>query len=249
MRIVFLGDSLTEGRDGAAYLELLRAHTAEDGALRGMELVNAGVGGDTVLNLLRRVPADVVPLAPAWVVVLIGVNDATTALVRHQLPTVRTYLTRRYFRRTKQIRGAVTPARYTDGLRLLVETLRERTSARIALCTPTTIGESLGARSWRVLDQYAAAVRLVADERGCALIDTHAAFAEALATLPPRALATRLLGPLRARACPSEDFKAIARARGFSYTYDGVHLTAAGATLVAETLSARLASLMPAEQA
>ncbi|HEX6123444.1 MAG TPA: GDSL-type esterase/lipase family protein [Ktedonobacterales bacterium] len=245
MRIVFLGDSLTEGRDGASYLAVLRRRAAEEAAPRGVELVNAGVGGDTVLNLLRRVPVDVVPLAPAWVVVLIGVNDATTALARRRPPTMRTLATRRYFQREKHIRGAVTPARYTDGLRLLVETLRARTAARIALCTPPTIGESLAARSWRLLDQYAAAVRLVADERGCALIEVHAAFARALAALPPRPLATRLLGPLRARALPSGDFEAIARARGLTYTYDGVHLTAAGAALVAETLYAWLASRAP----
>jgi lysophospholipase L1-like esterase len=248
MRIVFLGDSLTEGRAGASYLELLRARVAADPAGHEVDLVNAGVGGDTVLNLIRRVPVDVVPVTPAWVVVLIGVNDATTVLLRHAPPTVRRYYTRRYFQRAKQIRGAVTPARYTDGLRLLVETLRERTPAHIALCTPTTHGESLSGRPWRLLAQYAEAVRLVADERGCALIDVHASFAWALAALPPRPYVTRLLDALRIRASTPDDYEATARARGLTYTYDGVHLTRAGATLVADAVYDWLASIIPVAQ-
>jgi len=69
MQIAFLGDSLTEGRPGGAYLPLLQSR------LPGHELLNLGRAGDTVVDLLRRVthrglaPVD---LAFIWV----GVNDA-----------------------------------------------------------------------------------------------------------------------------------------------------------------------------
>ena len=69
MQIAFLGDSLTEGRPGAAYLPLLQER------LPRHELLNLGRAGDTVGDVLRRVThrgLDPVGLAFIWV----GVNDA-----------------------------------------------------------------------------------------------------------------------------------------------------------------------------
>lgn len=233
-RIVFFGDSLTEGINGASYLRLLAERVRAERAVAAVELVNAGVGGDTVVNLLRRMERAVVAQAPDWVVVFIGCNDCMTWQVRRSLLPAGV-AARRYFRRHKHVREALSPVRFRDGLRILVDALRERSAADIALCTPATIGESLTARPWRRLDRYAEVVRFVAAERGCDLIDVHAAFAEALASLPPRPRLALLRG-LRARALPPADYEAIARARGYRLVYDGLHLTHAGADLVATTI-------------
>ncbi|HZC76499.1 MAG TPA: GDSL-type esterase/lipase family protein [Ktedonobacterales bacterium] len=238
MRVVFFGDSLTEGTNGASYLRLLAERVRAEQALAAVELVNAGVGGDTVVNLLRRMKRAVVAQAPDWVVVFIGCNDCMTWQVRRSLLPAG-IASRRYFRRHKDVREALSPVRFRDGLRMLVDALRERLAARIALCTPATIGESLTARPWRRLDRYAEVVRFVAAERGCDLIDVHAAFAEALASLPPRPRLAPLRG-LRARALPPGDYEAVARARGYRLVYDGLHLTHAGADLVAATMFAWL---------
>lgn len=69
MRIAFLGDSLTEGWPGAAYLPLL------DGRSPQHQLINRGHAGDTVADLLARMRhegMDVADLAFVWV----GANDA-----------------------------------------------------------------------------------------------------------------------------------------------------------------------------
>jgi len=69
MVIAFLGDSLTEGRPGAAYFPLLQERVPRH------ELLNLGRAGDTVGDLLRRVTyrgLDPVDAAFIWV----GVNDA-----------------------------------------------------------------------------------------------------------------------------------------------------------------------------
>ena len=69
MQIAFLGDSLTEGRPGAAYFPLLQR------LLPRHELLNLGRAGDTVADLLRRVAhrgLEPVDLAFVWV----GANDA-----------------------------------------------------------------------------------------------------------------------------------------------------------------------------
>lgn len=72
MRIAFLGDSLTEGRPGAAFLPLLER------LVREHHLLNMGRAGDGVSDLLRRLARqDPGPLDLAFV--WIGVNDAVAA--------------------------------------------------------------------------------------------------------------------------------------------------------------------------
>ena len=235
MRVVFFGDSLTEGKPGAAYLDALARRVAADERLRGVELVNAGVGGDTVVNLARRMEGDVVPLAPDWVVVMVGVNDSATWLLRRSLPTLQQYRSLRYFTEYKGVRQAVTPNRYLSGLRVLVDGLRARTGARVALCTPATNGESLRSREWRALDRYAEAARWVASERECPLLDVHAAFARELETLPRRTLRQRI-ATARRRWPDEGDIEVKARERGYHLTFDGAHLTRRGAELVAEVM-------------
>ncbi len=69
MNIAFLGDSLTEGRPGASYYDLLRV------SLIGHELFNLGRAGDRVADLEARLHDSGMPtvdLAFVW----IGVNDA-----------------------------------------------------------------------------------------------------------------------------------------------------------------------------
>ena len=56
MRIVFLGDSLTWGGYGGDFVAEVAARLPEHAIL------NAGVGGDTVINLLRRVDEIVVTM-------------------------------------------------------------------------------------------------------------------------------------------------------------------------------------------
>jgi lysophospholipase L1-like esterase len=85
------------------------------------------------------------------------------------------------------------------------------------------------------LDEYVAATRLVAAERGCALIDVHAAFARELAELP----ALRPASPLarwRMRRRPTNSYEMLAAARGQRFVYDDVHFNARGAALVAEVM-------------
>jgi lysophospholipase L1-like esterase len=239
VRALFLGDSLTEGIDGVCYLDVVRerldAARASNARLRETELIGAGVGGDTVVNLARRLASDVTPHQPDWVVIQVGVNDCTTLLLRRSLPTRSTIHAYRYFVGYKGIREAITPARFAEGLRVLVDAIRAQTQARVAICTPALIGESPHASAWRLLDCYADVARYVAAERACHLIDVHAAFEQAVATLPKRPLATWPVDFWRRhRPGPrGADYETLARLRGYSLVYDGRHLTRRGADVMA----------------
>lgn len=220
MRIVFLGDSLTEAVDETSYLRALGRLVAGDAGFAGCELINAGVGGDTVGHLVRRVSRDVAPHAPDWVVVLVGVNDLRTWYARRTWPTAETLRFWWYFARYKGIWRAITPIRYAAGLGALVDHLRSRTAARIALCTPVTASEWMNARAERMLDRYVDAVRIIATERNLPLIDLHAAFASAVQQ--------------HRTGHPGGDYH---------FTSDGVHLSAVGAELAAQTTYSWLRSV------
>ena len=235
MRVVFLGDSLTEGVPGATYLSLLTELVAVDPRLNGTELVNAGRGGDTVFNLARRVISDVVPVAPDWVVIFIGANDCTSALRWRALPTPAVLRSRAYFTNQKSLHWPVTPSRYTHGLRILVDAIRNRTSARVAICTPAVVGESSRSRAWRLLDRYADAARQVAGERECALIDVHATFTRAVDELPsPPPVARLSRGALSLLGgMPVGEYSHLL---GFCLTVDGIHFSHTGALIMADLL-------------
>jgi len=238
LRVVFFGDSLTEGTHGASYLAALQGLIAEAPELSAVRLINAGAGGDTVENLRRRVARDVAPHDPDWVVVFIGTNDCTTWLVNGGLLRRLAFRrTRRYFAQEKGVTTAITPQRYEAGLRTLVAEIRGQTRAHIALCAPPPVGVEPYALRWRLMSRYDEAVRRVAHETGCDLIDLHARWTAAARALPRRTLHQRwrvVMGELRGDG--GADIETLARVRGYILTFDGVHFSARGAALAAEVI-------------
>lgn len=255
VRVIFLGDSLTEGVDGVPYLDVvherLDAVGTSDVRLRDVELVGAGVGGDTVVNLARRLARDVAPHQPDWVVIQVGVNDCSTLLLRRSLPTRSVIHGYRYFAEYKRIREAITPERFAEGLRVLVDAIRAQTQAQVALCSAAIIGESPRAQAWRQLDRYVDAARYVAAERKCHLIDVHAAFEQEVAALPKRPISVWPVDFWRRRRPGRRwaDIETLARLRGYTLVYDGRHLTRRGAVVMAGPIFDWLLTVVTGEAA
>ena len=105
-RIVFFGDSLTDGADWPDWaVNTLRAETPA----RHLELYNAGVGGNTYHDLRVRLATDVLALHPDLVVLHSGTND---------------------------IFQKVTDAAYRADLEAILHTLRDRHIRVLLLTTP-----------------------------------------------------------------------------------------------------------------
>jgi lysophospholipase L1-like esterase len=162
-RIVFLGDSITAGGVGPkGYITVMKSALAD----KGVELIGAGVSGNKVPDLQRRVEKDVIARKPTLVYIYIGIND-----VWH---------------------GERDPARGTSkekfegGLKEVIGKV-QAAGATVILCTPTVIGEKkadanlLDAR----LDEYADVSRKVAREMKVPLCDLRKAFVEHLKTNNP----------------------------------------------------------------
>lgn len=158
--IVFLGDSITQAGAGpTGYVRLIDNAVSKSHPERGVKIVYAGISGNRVPDLQKRLDRDVLSKKPTLVFIYIGIND-----VWHS------------------IRGRGTPKdQYEAGLRDLIQKIRGA-GAKVVLATPSVIGEKQsGSNSLdKMLDEYAEISRKVAKETGVTLCDLHQQFAEHL---------------------------------------------------------------------
>ena len=123
-KVVFLGDSITEAGESIegegtykGFITSLRENVSQE-----VELINKGIGGDKVSDLLLRYNDDVLKLKPNIVFIYIGIND-----VWHKYDW-----------------GSGTDIDiYEKGLRKIITDIKA-VGAKIILCTPTVIGENNG---------------------------------------------------------------------------------------------------------
>jgi lysophospholipase L1-like esterase len=181
-RVLFLGDSITDGGgisrewssepfEGPGWLSRISREVASQPDLQ-LQLVNRGIGGNRVPDLLARLQADVLDADPTVVVLFIGIND-----VWHSTS------------------GAGTPEDdYVQGLSRLVRTLREA-GIRVLLCTPSVIGEKRAGENDLddLLARYTAISTDVASELDVPLCDLSSAFRAWLANHNPSNVDSGLL--------------------------------------------------------
>jgi lysophospholipase L1-like esterase len=159
-RLVFLGDSITQG--GAApggYVTLVREALDRDHKDLDVEVIGAGISGNKVPDLENRLDRDVISKKPSVVVIYIGIND-----VWHSQ------------------NGRGTPKDvYEKGLHSLIERIT-KAGARPVLCTASVIGEKTDGTNPldKMLDEYCNISRQVAKETKTQLIDLRQAFLDYL---------------------------------------------------------------------
>lgn len=123
-KVVFLGDSITEAGESIegegtykGFITSLRENVSQE-----VELINKGIGGNKVSDLLLRYNDDVLKLKPNIVFIYIGIND-----VWHKYDW-----------------GTGSDIDiYEKGLRKIITDIKA-VGAKIILCTPTVIGENNG---------------------------------------------------------------------------------------------------------
>jgi len=227
MRIGFFGDSLTEGRPGVSYVDILRGRFPAD------ELVNLGRGGDSVIGTYERVasldgrgPFD---LAFVWT----GVNDVL-AHISWASPITRRLLGEPWVTSRQE---------FVEQYRLLLKTL-SKSAARIVAVAPLFIGEDLSNPWNHELDDLAHEI-----ESLCARFDR----VEFLNLRPymPDVSSGECASPYVEKsglgtvweAIALRDSEAVDRVsaeRGLCYTVDGIHLNSRGAKAVAEAFAERI---------
>jgi lysophospholipase L1-like esterase len=174
-RIVFLGDSITEaGTRNKGYVTLIAQALRKNHRDLGIQVIGAGVSGNKVPDLQKRIKRDVIARKPSIVFIYIGIND-----VWH---------------------GARDPKRGTPkdkfeaGLKEVIGKI-QKAGAQVILCTPTVIGEKKDGKNPldAKLDEYAAVSRAVARKLKVPLCDLRKAFAAYLKKHNPKDQAKGIL--------------------------------------------------------
>jgi lysophospholipase L1-like esterase len=222
LKLVFLGDSLTNGSYGGDWVALVRA------ALPQHEFVNAGIGGDTVVNLRARLDAVLDQHQPDAAFVMVGGNDA----VSYAMPD-----TRSYYRSAKKIPdGVVSPELFRTIYRDLLTVLLLAHVQPFVGLAPTEYSRALV----EVKQHYNQIAREEAEALNIPICDLEADFTpEHPIEREPVTLAfIQEIG--RRQASGWRDFAAARDQWGYTYTFDGMHLMPDAAPLFAERVAAFL---------
>jgi lysophospholipase L1-like esterase len=161
-KIVFLGDSITQaGVDPKGYVTVIKTALAEKHKELGIEVIGAGISGNKVPDLQRRLQKDVLAAKPTLVVIYIGINDV--------------------WHGESNPANGTTKEKFESGLKEIIGKIKS-SGARVVLCTPTVIGEKKsGANKLDAkLDEYADVSRKVAKETDSQLCDLRKAFVDHL---------------------------------------------------------------------
>ena len=187
---VMIGDSITDcgRRDsaapyGAGYVGLVVEMFNACFPDRAVTFVNKGIGGDNTRGLLERWDDDVVRYEPAWVSILIGINDQHTFM--------------------GDPAGGISPAIYRECYDAFLARTKEKTSARLIILDPFYISISATEGTWRrkVLDlipEYIAVSAEMAEKYGALHIPTHALYQEQLKYRDAETLCPEPVHPNRA---------------------------------------------------
>jgi lysophospholipase L1-like esterase len=219
MKVVFFGDSLTWGGYGGDYVSEIRQRVGHH-----HEIINAGVGGNTIVNLERRYEEDVCAHEPDAVFVMIGGNDA----VSYSQPD-----TRPYYRKSMGLPdGFVSPDVFQQTYRDLLADLQANHIHVYIGLEPTEYNRTVV----DTLAQYNALIVEAARAYNVPTLDLFAHFVPD--TIPPRKNATlRFIQQIAEREKAGwSDWYAAQSEAGYAYTFDGVHWTPKAAAEAAEQI-------------
>ena len=166
-KIVFLGDSITQlGVKPNGYVTLIQNSLQKEHEGMNIEVIGAGVSGNKVPDLQKRLQRDVLDKHPTLVVIYIGIND-----VWHWV--------------TPGLKGT-TKEDFESGLKSIIASI-QNAGARVVLCTPSVIGEKKDGLNPEdpMLGEYSDISRRVAKETGSTLCDLRNAFVGYLKTHNP----------------------------------------------------------------
>ena len=165
-KVLLLGDSITQaGGNYGGYVWLMRAYLNALYPQSQLELISAGVSGQTSANLRQRFEGDVLDKKPDLVTINVGVNDV--------LQSFRTAV--------NESENGSNIETYRENITAMVKAAQAR-NITVVLLSPTIIGEDLNSRENIRLREYIAVMRAVAEQNRCRFLDLNLPFRDVILT-------------------------------------------------------------------
>jgi lysophospholipase L1-like esterase len=229
LKILFLGDSITEGIPGVPYIPMIKEELSKS------NLVNRGVGGDTVSSLYNRVKNMEDLSSFDHIVLFIGVNDVFGKM----------NCTYKILKTLKKQKWAKSIDAFTKQYNGLVTHLRGENS-NIVIISPLVLGEELNNKWNTELKEINHKISNVAKQNKLPYLDVFSRFEEYLSD---KKISNYLPTKIRVLYNDSKDLttcelvdKASIK-RGLHLTLDGVHLNTMGASILSGMITEYLLNL------
>ena len=183
-KIVFFGDSITAGNKspnaplGEGYVSVLAEMFHSDTKFENLQVINSGVNGHTVQDLLERYKEDVVAHVPDHIIIKIGINDAYNNYMNGQ--------------------RAAPLGKYVRDYDQLIEKLKMTLpSTQIRLLTPYFICGSSDDRFYQLMSLYVHSVYAIGKKHGLRVLNVQEVFDKAVQFIPATSWAADRIHPDR----------------------------------------------------
>jgi len=211
MKIVFLGDSLTWGGYGGNFVDVVAQECPDH------EIINEGIGGDTVVNLYRRHEDVIDKHNPDAMFVMVGGNDAAS----YTMPD-----TQVYYRSNKKIEnGIITPALFEQTYRDLLTELQVNRIITMVGLAPTEYNPTLK----QTKHDFNMIAQKIAKSMNLPVLNLEEPFD--VDDIPDRdPVSLKFIQDIGYRVSEGwDDFEAEREKYGYTHTFDGMHLLPASA--------------------
>ena len=232
--VVCLGASMVRGQVSYNFVNLLDQRMTKD----GFQFINAGVAGDQAYNVLMRLDS-VIDYQPDFVIILVGTNDVTATLS----PTLA-----RISRLTRRFPQPPSAEFYKYNMLRIINTLKERTSAKIALVSLPVLGEDLESIPNQRIKDYNALLKDIADEKQVGYLPVYELQEEYLRDVkqgsgrPYESGGMLSIKAVARHYLLRQSFDEISRKHHFLLVTDGIHMNSRGATFIADEIESFLRS-------
>ena len=227
MKIALIGDSLTEGRPGVSFTNMLKEKYPD------IKFVNLGKPGESVKSLytrLKKDQLDVYDLSFLW----IGVNDVYSKLLSVQAQPVAKDLDE-------------FEEYYVKVLELIIES-----SKKVITVTPAIVGENSYNASNNEIKQMNVLIESIASKyENVSFLNMQSVFFNHLSKVNPSDyMNTKVMKVMMDVLLYKKASRVdkISKKRGLHLTLDGIHLNSAGAQIVADCYATIIQDLIHENQ-
>lgn len=224
-RIVFIGDSLTHGILSVNYIEKIAKKLGKN-----YDYINAGMNAELAYNVLLRIES-IIDCKPDFLTILIGINDANAEI--KNIPNKRSL---------KMLNLPRKPEKkwYIENLEKIISELKEKTDAKIALCSLPIMGEEPSSKAFKQSIDYSKTICEIANKYEITYLPINEKMIDYLKQHPSKPKYPHEKRLVEEAAFKHflyrKSFDKISEEYGFSLLVDHVHINTEGAKIIADLM-------------